>query len=77
MSAVLPFLNIGVTLAFLRASGYELLFILKLRMAAKGLEITGPESFRYLALMPSIPVALLIFRLWSSFRINGKFRLIF
>ena len=45
-------------------------FILKLRMVAKGLEFTGAESSRYLAPMPSIPVALLIFRLWSSFRIK-------
>ena len=39
-------------------------------MVAKGLEITGAESFGYLAPMPSIPVALFIFRFWRSFRIK-------
>ena len=72
MSALFPFLNIGVTVAFLRASGYELLCILKFRMTAKCLEITGAETFRYFALMPSMPVALLILRFWSSFKIKDS-----
>ena len=72
MSAKLPFLNTGVTFAFLRVSGYELHFMLTLRMVAKCLAMTGAESFKYLAPMSSMPVALVTFRFWSSFKIKDS-----
>ena len=39
-------------------------------MAVKGLEMTWAESFRYLALKPSNPVALSVLRLWSCFKMK-------
>ena len=44
--------------------------MLKLRIVAKCLAITGAESFRYLVPMSSMPVALLTFRFWSSLKIK-------
>ena len=46
--------------------------MLTLRMVAKCLAMTGAESFKYLAPMSSMPVALVTFRFWSSFKIKDS-----